>query len=154
MVTAIIRATATVLFSAWFPAFASETAPTPPEQVFALEYLRAEDVARSFRQTFPEAEVAPRNGRLVVRSDEGTLRVIAELLERIDLPSIRPPTMFVDLHTLDAADAAVLLGERFQDENPPLTVVPQARTSRIFLMGTPEVMKRAAKLIRTLDLAA
>lgn len=83
------------------------------------------------------------------RKEDGMLT--ADLLERIDIPHVDPPSRFFGLPFIDAGNASEALSPPLPDRDTSFTIIPDTHTNRIFLMGTIGQLKQASKLLAEPD---
>ena len=121
------------------------------EHVLTLEYLKEDEAVRGLRLREMGLFHKVLAGRLVVRCGEEDITRIRELLQTIDLPMVNPVTKFVEVYHGDVETIAALLAAWFGQEEPPLSAIAQVRTSRVFLMGSPELIEIAEVLIDYFD---
>lgn len=158
--------------------------------VMPLEYLKPDEALRAFNAVVGQLGTAgtvaavPNAGSVVISGNLPVVRMLAELKERIDVPSARVATKFVEVVYGDVEELAEKLNEIFNNqrqtqqsarvqrtgstpatpaapptpsapnvaaniaatigdspgsagEETPINIIPQPRTSRIFLMGRP-----------------
>lgn len=120
---------------------------------FDLEYLKPEEALPVFRQILPERQIERlADRRIRVTAPLRELGKMRELLERIDQPSISPPTKWVTLHFVDVEEIVAIAFTTIELKNPSkFRAIPRPRTKRVFLMGAEEDMDAFAELLLSFD---
>jgi type II secretory pathway component GspD/PulD (secretin) len=129
---------------------------TPQTRSYQLEYLQPAETLRALQSLEFDPSVT-------IRADNEANRIIAtfrdpqvgdaieDLLVQIDVPHIDLPTRFISLEFAEAGAAANQVARHFESAEPPMNILPDVRTNRVFLMGTPEQMDLATAMLEKLD---
>lgn len=121
---------------------------------FDLEYIKTEDALRALRPMFPEQQVRALDdgSALQITAPLRALGKARELLALIDVPSVTPVTLWVEIQHVDVQDLVPIAFLTVKLKNPnTFRAVPQPRTQRVFLMGDPEDMDAFAELLISFD---
>ncbi|MDA0766080.1 MAG: hypothetical protein O3A92_04580 [Verrucomicrobia bacterium] len=129
---------------------ATEAPLPPPEYQIPLHYLAADEAARMLQQLYPGTTTRSFRGKLFARCSRQSLNTIEEFLDQLDTPPRSPSTRFIELRHEKPHRIALLLQARFAD-NPQVTILPDNRTNRIFLMAPPVLLNLLQNTIRDLD---
>lgn len=127
----------------------------PGRYVFEPEYLKPAELARGLTHFVPKENIKTAGGRVILTDiNEEKFKLVSDLIQRIDVPcACGGNTKFIEITWMDVKEIAELAMRHYQaaDLERPLHLIPQPRTSRVFVMGRPDEMEMVERILAFLD---